>query len=77
VRGLGLMIGLEFMHAGGRPAADLVTDVRNRALQREVLLLSAGPDENVIRLAPPLTIPEGELERGLDVLEQSIREAVA
>lgn len=77
VRGLGLMIGLEFMHGDGRPAADVVTDVRNRALQRDVLLLSAGPDENVIRLAPPLTIPEDELERGLSVLEQSIREAVA
>ena len=74
VRGLGLMIGLEFLTADRRPAPDVVTAVRNRALDHDVLLLSAGPDENVIRLAPPLTIPEDELERGLDVLEQSIRE---
>ena len=74
VRGLGLMIGLEFLTPGGGAAADVVTAVRNRALDHDVLLLSAGPDENVIRLAPPLTIPEDELERGLDVLEQSIRE---
>ncbi len=77
VRGLGLMIGLELLHAGGAPAADLVIDVRNRALRRDVLLLGAGTDENVIRLCPPLTIPEAELEHGLDVLEQSLREAIA
>jgi len=76
VRGLGLMIGLEFLHAGGAPAADVVKAVRNLALGSDLLLLSAGTDENVIRLAPPLTIPEDELSRGLDVLEQSIREAL-
>ncbi len=76
VRGLGLMIGLEFIHADGRPAGDVVTAVRNTALRNDVLLLSAGPDENVIRLAPPLTIPEPELEHGLDVLEAAIREAL-
>ena len=76
VRGLGLMIGLEFLHGDRRPAADVVTAVRNLALREDLLVLSAGPDENVIRLAPPLTIPEDELNRGLDVLEASIREAL-
>jgi 4-aminobutyrate aminotransferase len=75
VRGLGLMIGLEFLHEGGAPARDVVTAVRNRALRDDLLLLSCGPDENVIRLAPPLTIPEAELEHGMDVLEAAIREA--
>jgi 4-aminobutyrate aminotransferase len=77
VRGLGLMIGLEFLHADGSPAPELVATVRNLALRDDVLLLSAGGDDNVIRLAPPLTIPEDELEHGIDVLEHSIREAVA
>jgi len=77
VRGLGLMIGLEFLDAGGSPATDLVSDVRNRALAEDVLLLACGTDENVIRLAPPLTIPEAELSHGLDVLERSLREALA
>jgi 4-aminobutyrate aminotransferase len=77
VRGLGLMIGLEFLHGDGRPAADLVTDVRNRALREDVLLLGCGTDENVIRLSPPLTIGEDELAHGLDVLERSLRGALA
>jgi 4-aminobutyrate aminotransferase len=74
VRGLGLMIGLEFLHDDGTPARDVVAAVRNRALRDDLLLLSCGPDENVIRLAPPLTIPEAELEQGMDVLEAAIRE---
>jgi len=75
VRGLGLMIGLEFLHPDGRPATDVVAAVRNHALREDLLLLSCGTDDNVIRLAPPLTIPEPELERGLDILEGAIREA--
>jgi 4-aminobutyrate aminotransferase len=74
VRGLGLMIGLEFLHPDGSPAPDVVTDICSRALRDDVLLLLCGTDENVIRLAPPLTISDAELERGLDVLERSIRE---
>jgi 4-aminobutyrate aminotransferase len=77
VRGLGLMIGLEFLRADRTPAADVVTAVRKLALQSDLLLLSCGTDENVIRLVPPLTIPEAELSRGLDVLERSLREALA
>jgi 4-aminobutyrate aminotransferase len=75
VRGLGLMIGLEFLEADGSPAPDLVATVRNLALRDDLLLLSAGTDDNVIRLAPPLTIPEDELDQGLDILERSIHEA--
>ncbi|HEV7680143.1 MAG TPA: aminotransferase class III-fold pyridoxal phosphate-dependent enzyme [Candidatus Dormibacteraeota bacterium] len=75
VRGLGLMIGLEFLEADGTPASDLVANVRNLALRDDLLLLSSGTDDNVIRLAPPLTIPESELDLGLDILERSIREA--
>ena len=77
VRGLGLMIGLELLDAGGAPAADLVSDVRNRALAAGVLVLGCGTDENVIRLCPPLTIGEDELAHGIDVLESSLREAIA
>jgi 4-aminobutyrate aminotransferase len=78
VRGLGLMIGLEFLDPSSpAPLPDLVTSVRNRALAADVLLLAAGTDENVIRLSPPLTIAEDELAHGLDVLERSLREALA
>jgi 4-aminobutyrate aminotransferase len=73
VRGLGLMIGLEFMQ-NGAPAAALVDRLAAAALARGLLVLSCGIDSNVIRLIPPLTIPEGELDAGLDILEAAMRE---
>ena len=76
VRGLGLMIGIEFMR-DGKPAPDIVTGVQRRCLERDLLVLSCGIDGNVIRLLPPLTIDEHELDRGLDILEQSVGEEVA
>jgi 4-aminobutyrate aminotransferase len=75
VRGLGLMVGLEFMREG-RPDSDLASRVQAGALERGVLLLTCGPDDNVVRLLPPLTIPEDELEQGMDIIEASIEEAV-
>jgi 4-aminobutyrate aminotransferase len=73
VRGLGLMVGLEFLQ-GGRPAPGLVDRIASNALARNLLVLSCGVDGNVIRLIPPLTIPEAELDAGLDIVEAAIRE---
>jgi 4-aminobutyrate aminotransferase-like enzyme len=73
VRGLGLMIGLEFM-SGGRPDADVVRRIRANALARGLLTLYCGTDDNVIRIMPPLTIPEEELHAGLDILETALIE---
>ena len=60
VRGRGLMWGI----ALGGPAAPVVTAARERRL----LVLTAGPD--VIRIVPPLTISQGDLERGVAVLAE-------
>jgi 4-aminobutyrate aminotransferase/(S)-3-amino-2-methylpropionate transaminase len=67
------MIGLEFMQ-GGAPATALVDRIAAAALARGLLVLSCGIDGNVIRLIPPLTIPEIELDAGLDILEAAMRE---
>ena len=72
VRGLGLMIGLEFLRDGS-PAADLVARITAHALDRGVLLLTCGTDDNVIRVIPPLTVTDAELAAGLDVMEAAIR----
>ena len=65
------MIGLEFMR-DGHPDAAMVKRIRARALEQGLLVLYCGTDENVIRLLPPLTIPESELDAGLDILETAI-----
>ena len=74
VRGLGLMVGLEFMRDGA-PDADVVARVRMRALDDGLLTLNCGTDDNVIRVMPPLTIPEDELHAGLDIMERAIMAA--
>jgi 4-aminobutyrate aminotransferase len=76
VRGRGLMIGLEFME-GRHPAPEIAKRVLDAALEHDLLLLTCGVSENVIRLIPPLTIAEEELEKGLDILEASLGEAGA
>lgn len=76
VRGVGFLVGLEFVR-DGRPAADLVARIRAGALDRGLLVLSCGTADNVIRIMPPLNVPEDELEAGLDILEAAILEAAA
>ena len=60
VRGRGLLIAAEL----DRPAAPVVEDCLNVGL----LVCTAG--EHVLRLTPPLTIEERELERGLATLRE-------
>src|SRR5690606_28631947 len=58
VRGAGLLWGIEIAGAAGEVVA--------RALEAHLLLCGAGP--NVVRIAPPLTITDADLERGLQLL---------
>jgi len=67
VRGIGAMIGLELRDRETTHA------VQVRCLEGGVLVLTCGPDGNVIRLMPPLTITDAELDHGLDVLEAALR----
>ena len=62
IRGIGLMVGVEL---AGKPAADAVCAA---CLDAGVIVLSCGPEENVLRLVPPLTISDEDMELGLDVL---------
>src|SRR3954464_5985189 len=68
VRGLGPMLAIEFVEKSGDETKAVTTKARENGL----LLLSCGLYGNVIRLLPPLTATEEELERGLDILEQAV-----
>jgi 4-aminobutyrate aminotransferase-like enzyme len=46
--------------------------VTTKARENGLLLLSCGLYGNVIRLLPPLTASDEELERGLDILATSL-----
>ena len=63
-RGLGAMCGLEL------DEASRANRVLGHALDRGLLLMTA--NGNVIRTLMPLVISDEELERGLDILEESL-----
>jgi 4-aminobutyrate aminotransferase-like enzyme len=73
VRGLGPMLALELVEQSGDRARAVTTAARNRGL----VLLSCGLYGNVIRLLPPLSATDAELEEGLDILEQALADAQA
>ena len=74
VRGRGAMIALEFVRPGTKePAADVCAAVAKAAHAAGVVVLTCGTYGNVIRLLPPLVIPEHLLHEGLDVLDEAIR----
>ena len=51
---------------------DLAQKVTAAAFERGLLLLSCGLYGNVLRLLPPLTIPDDDLELGLELLEEAL-----
>lgn len=72
IRGLGLMIGVEFKDEVASPAGEFVIEVIARAEARGLLLLSAGTYGQVIRLAPPLVLDKAEASEGVAILEAAI-----
>ncbi|MFE0644528.1 diaminobutyrate--2-oxoglutarate transaminase [Streptomyces sp. NPDC058877] len=69
VRGRGLVWGLEFAD-GERAEA-----VCRRAFETGLLLETSGPHGEVVKLLPPLTATDDELDEGLGILARSVRHA--
>ncbi len=69
VRGIGLMIGLEFVDPSKGNTADpeLRDRIVDEAFQKRLLLLGCG--ESVIRIAPPLCITPAEVDEGIAILD--------
>ncbi|HSI97839.1 MAG TPA: 4-aminobutyrate--2-oxoglutarate transaminase [Gaiellaceae bacterium] len=74
VRGLGAMLAIELVHdpETKAPAPDLAAAVIYEALGRGLILLKAGVYGNCIRALCPLTIPDAQLDEGLDVWEEAL-----
>ncbi|WP_313699387.1 4-aminobutyrate--2-oxoglutarate transaminase [Achromobacter sp.] len=72
VRGLGSMVALELNDAAGKPDAEAVKRVQQRALDAGLILLSCGVYGNVLRFLYPLTIPDAQFARALDILSEAL-----
>ncbi len=73
VRALGSMVAVEFSDPQtGEPSPAFTQKVQAHALEAGLLLLSCGVYGNVIRFLYPLTIPDAQFRRALDILSRSL-----
>ena len=79
VRGLGPMLALELVtdRESKEPAAELTKRTTEAARERGLILLSCGLHGNVVRILVPLVIADEDLDRGLEILEESLVHAAA
>ena len=73
VRGIGLMIGVEFVkdQTTKEPAKKLRDAVVDMAFERGLLTLGCG--RSVVRISPPLSVTKAEIDEGLQIFEEAIR----
>jgi 4-aminobutyrate aminotransferase len=74
VRGRGLMVGVEFAR-GSEPDKDTTKAVQKAVLARNLLLLTCGSYENVIRWIPPLIVTEAQIDEALDIFAEALGQA--
>ena len=77
VRGRGAMQAIELVIPGGiEPNPTALASIVKYCQVNGVLILSAGTYGNVIRLLPPLVMPENLLVEALEILDQAIAQAI-
>ena len=79
VRGVGPMLALELVRdpQTKEPAPELALATTTGARERGLILLSCGLHGNVVRILVPLVIADEDLDRGLEILEESLVSAAA
>ena len=75
VRGLGAMMGVEFVKdkATKEPDAALVSAIVQDAMNHGLMLEAAGTYNNVIRFLCPLCVTDAQMEAGLEIFENAIK----
>jgi ethanolamine-phosphate phospho-lyase len=75
VRCQGLFLGLELINADGEPATYLADTVKNKMKNRLILTSTDGPDDNVIKLKPPLCFTKENVEQFFYHFDQVMTES--
>jgi 4-aminobutyrate aminotransferase-like enzyme len=78
VRGLGAMVAFEIVkeRGGNDPDADTTKAIAAKALDHGLIVLTCGFYGNVLRLLPPLTMTDAQLDEGLTMLESALKRAI-
>lgn len=70
LRGRGMMRGIHFREK------ELASTISDCAFERGLIIETSGPDDEVLKLLPPLIITDDELEQGLDLIAEATEAAV-
>ena len=78
VRALGCMNAIEIVadRDSREPDGELTARIASTALKKGLILITAGPARNVIRLLVPLSASTDLVDEGLDILESAVEDAV-
>jgi 4-aminobutyrate aminotransferase len=81
IRGLGAMVGLEFVRPASEgdrvPDARMAQAVLAAALRRQLIALSAGTWGQVVRLIPPLVTTAAEVDQAVGIMADALADAGA
>ena len=67
-RGRGMFQGINCVNG------QIASEITKKAFKRGLIIETSGADDHVIKLLCPLTIKMENLEKGLDIIEQSVKE---
>jgi 4-aminobutyrate aminotransferase len=74
VRGIGLMIGMEFRNDDRQPDKATAKAIIHACQDKGLLLLTCGPWDNTIRWIPPLVVTAGQIDEALDIFRRALEE---
>jgi len=79
VRGLGAMLAMEFVKNNDphQPDADTCAALMTACAKRDLIVINAGTEKNIIRILCPLVISDELLNKGLDIMEEELDKIVA
>jgi 4-aminobutyrate aminotransferase len=74
VRGIGMMIGVEFVkpNTNKQPNTEASERILRRALEAGMILYPCGHWSQTIRLIPPLNINRQQLDQGLEIFRRAV-----
>ncbi|REK71686.1 diaminobutyrate--2-oxoglutarate transaminase [Paenibacillus paeoniae] len=73
VRGKGMIWGIDF---SGIPIKEIAYEVRDICFSNGLIVECVGRKDTVVKILPPLTIEQGVLRQGLEILADSIKMAL-
>lgn len=77
VRGLGMMVGVEFRNPDGSPSPQAVSRVVGQCAAERLLFSTCGRQREVVRFMAPLNILRTDLDLGLEIFGRAVASADA